>query len=223
MTKPLTIDTFSGEKLRGAIASLVSGTTAGVLMVAGTNVFGMSVPLSATLFLYIFGSLFGYSLDIVFAKQKFPFGKDGMLIDLPYSQYQKRVHYLLRSFFKKQFFRFIITLIIDTLVGIALLRAAIRYMDTHNILTNFKHRDIIAAILIAIFTFFLYINILRFDWAYSDVENSVMNMLVLMWSTIVMMLFAITYVSSDAKMEQPPPRSSVAAEIGQKLVTKQEH
>lgn len=189
---------FSSEKIRGAITSVVSGGVSGFMNLLGVTTFGLSAPLSAFFFLYIFGSVFGYTVDILFAKAYFTI-KDGNNSDkpfhgrVPYTDMRTRVLWLLRSFIDKHFFRFVITVILDTLIGIAILQALIDYMNHQHVLMDFAYRDMLLAGGVSIFTFFLYNNVLRFDWAYSDTESPLMNVLVLMWVGIVLLVFAVAY------------------------------
>lgn len=189
---------FSSEKIRGMITSVVSGGVSGSLNLIGVAYLGMSAPLSAFLFLYVFGSVFGYSIDILFAKNNFTIksGNNGIKPfhgPVPYTDFRTRILWLLRSFIDKHFFRFVITVIIDTLIGLSILRALIDYMNDREILMDFAFRDVLVAGAVSIFTFFLYNNVLRFDWAYSDSEHPTMNVIVLMWVGIVLIIFSLSY------------------------------
>lgn len=179
------------EKVRGGLTSIVSGVTSGLLTVMGVNI-GLSAPMSSAIFLYGVGNVVAYMLDIVFAKRAF----DGA--EVPYSALGKRFAILAKSLLTTQFFRFVITAIIDCLVGIALLKASIKYMNEHDILTGFKYRDTVVTIAIASFTFVLYVNTLRFDWAYSHTRNFTMDLIVYMWVSVALLMFAITYIMSDS-------------------------
>ena len=204
--------TFTGEKVRGAAVSVASGTLAGGLHILAVKL-GMSATLASALVLYLFGNLLGYASDILFAKRDFRVPASwvpasalaelkrhgtvspGGLFNgpLPYTMLGVRTRWLLLSFANKQFFRFLVTVLLDTLIGIALLRAAIDVADHYQVLPQWRMRDAVLAVLIAVFTFFLYTNILRFDWAYRDGDEPLMNIVVLMWATLVLMVFAVTY------------------------------
>lgn len=184
------------EKMRGAFMSLISGLLAGGLTFVGVKA-GMSASTSSAMFLYGVGSILAYSMDILFAKANFP-NLAGKSVALPYTNLLPRVQYLARSFLGPQFLRFIVTMILDTLIGIALLRAAIKFMNEKQILMDFKYRNTIASILIATITFVLFVNVLRFDWAYNETNNMTLNVIIYTWLTIVLLMFAITYVGGDA-------------------------
>lgn len=182
---------ISEEKLRGGLTTVITGILSGLLTFVGVKT-GLSAPVSAAIFLYGVGSLVSYSMDILFAKTKFP-NQTGKLVAVPYTAFSYRLQYLTRSFLGPQFMRFVITVILDTLIGIALLRAAIKYMDEHKILMDFPWRNTITSLLIASITFIVYVNVLRFDWAYQETNNLTLNIIIFMWLTIVLLIFTITY------------------------------
>lgn len=194
---------FTNEKIRGLISSVVSGSVSGGLNLAG-QAFGLNAVVSALAFLYAFGSVFGYSLDIIFAKREFHIpqgyrGEKPYRGPVPYTDVGTRMIWLLRSFIDKQFFRFVITVIIDTLIGLAILRALIDFANERDFLTDFAYRDTFLAGGVAVFTFFLYNNVLRFDWAYSDQDSTLMNVVVQMWTALVLMIFSVSYNNSGAR------------------------
>jgi len=186
--------TFSGEKLRGAMTSIVSGSAAGG-MNFGLVAAGLDPTTAAFLGLYLFGSFLGYAMDILFAKRSFVLrgGGAGEAQEVAYTAMATRARWLIKSLVGKQFFRFLISVLIDTLVGLAILVAAVEYMDEREILVDFKYRDTFVAGFIAIFTFFLFTNVLRFDWAYRDADDPMLNVVVIMWSTLVLMIFATVW------------------------------
>lgn len=196
------------EKVRGGLTSIVSGTTAGLLTALGVNL-GLSAPVSSAVFLYGVGNVLSYMLDILFAKRAF----NGA--EVPYSAVGQRLVIFAESLFTVQFFRFVITAIIDCLVGIALLKASIKYMNEHDILTGFKHRDTVVSVAIATFTFVLYVNTLRFDWAYSQTKNLTTDLIVYMWVSIALLMFTLTYLMSDSNplATQGPQESEGAIPI----------
>lgn len=186
---------FTTEKLRGALSSIFSGGIASGLNFAGIAL-GLSPGLSTLLAIYIIGNLLTYIFDIMFAKKTFK-SRDGGLEDVPYSAVEFRFRWLLHSILQKQFFRFIISVIIDTLLGIAVIYTTIEIMDENEFLNEGNariYRDFAVSSVVTLGTFFLFVNVIRFDWAYNDKddpEDHVMNIVVLAWLGISMMLFAI--------------------------------
>ena len=183
---------FTGEKMRGALASAISGTTANGLNVLGVAVLGLSAPASAVIFTFLTGSMMSYVLDILIAKRTF--GRSPNAEAVPYLDLGRRFRWLFRSFGRRFFFRFVITVIIETLTGLAILRAAIRALDDRGILTGDsvrRYRDVGAAILSAVAVFALFGNILRFDWAYVEDEHPILTMVVLMWMGVTLLVFSV--------------------------------
>lgn len=184
------------EKLRGFLASLVTGFVAGSAHITGTSL-GLDATLSALLFMYILGSFMSYVMDIMFAKSTFYMADIQKTVPLLYTEFRERFSWLLRSFAGRYFGRFVLTVVIDALVGIALLRAAIRLLDHYEILTDFAWRDLALSGIIAGVTFLLYTNVLRFDWAYQNDTDFTTDMVVLMSLVIILVIYAQTYQTKD--------------------------
>lgn len=193
-------NTFTQEKMRGLIASLVSGATASGLNFGGMAI-GLSPAVSSTLSVYIIGNLLTYWFDILFAKRVFnlPAGSGGRTTHyegpVAYTDIGARFVWLLRSMMGPQFFRYVISVIIDSLVALAIMKTIIEILDKHEVLVEYRlYRNFGVSSIISLATFFLFVNVLRFDWAYNDGKNSddhVMNIVVLAWLALAMMLFAI--------------------------------
>lgn len=180
---------WKSEKFRGAITTVVSGSSANFLNIALKSA-GMSVQLSSFISLSIIGNFVAYILDIVFAKHSFMI--KGRLTSVPYSNLMTRFTWLLRSFGDKYFQRFVITVLIDSIIFIAILEYSISILNQSKFMMGFKYRDVAVAGLVALITFTLYVNILRFDWAYSDTENPLLNILIIVWLTLLIVIYAMT-------------------------------
>jgi len=188
-------------KVRGVFTTIISGGSSSALHFASMGL-GMSPILSTILTFYIFGSIIAYSLDILFAKQEFLIktAQDvkGKLIYMPYSQMKFRFIWLFKSFFSMTFYKFLVTMVIDTLMGIAILSSILRVLYSSNI--EFMFMETIIAGFVALGTFILYNNVLRFDWAYKEQVNPVIDILVLMWASLIILIFSLTY-RGDKKNE----------------------
>lgn len=203
--------TFTEEKIRGLIASLISGATASGINFGGIAI-GMNPAVSTLLSIYILGNLMTYWFDILFAKRVFhiPQGYAGIVPyegPLPYTAVGTRLMWLLRSMAGPQFFRFVISVIIDTLVGLAVMKTTIELLDENEVLLEYRaYRDFGVASIITLATFFLFVNVLRFDWAYNDGRNSndhIMNIVVLAWLGLAMMTFAVIMRPKSAYVRSP--------------------
>ena len=194
-------DSMSSEKFRGLVMSAISGLAANGLNYLGVKHMGLSIQISSAIFLQLIGNVLGYVLDILFAKSQFRvrnYRGSGAPYDgpIPYNDFSTRLKWLFKSFVSKQFYRFVVTVIIDTLVSLAILNWTIKAFDAKKVLVDFKYRNLMLAALVAVGTFFLYVNVLRFDWAYADQDLPIFNIVVLMWVTLVLMMYAVTYKPS---------------------------
>jgi len=190
-----TVGHFDNERLRGMVTSVVSGGSAGLLNLAGVSLLGWSVPLSAFVSTYVAGNIIAYVLDIMFAKESFSIGD--RVVRVSYTEFYVRAAWLFRSLVQPTFLRFIISIIIDTLIGITILRAVTKFFDDVGFLSKFSYRDVVASGLIALLTFVMFTNMLRFDWAYKEgPKDATLNAVVMAWAGITMMLFAMEYLSS---------------------------
>ena len=177
------------EQNVGKITSISSVIIANILNYILNIGFGVNIQQSTGISLYFVGNILGYILDLLFAKRKVYLNdKNGnpKLVD----NFNDKVKFVLLSFIDKYFIKFVILCIIDTIIGLILLKYCIIILDEHKILMDFKYRNLLVALVIPTITFFLYVNQLRFDWAYEYKENFLLNVLMYIWLTIVL-LFAI--------------------------------
>ena len=172
---------FTKEKVRGMVASVISGLTGNSMNLFGQSVLGLNPFVSTFLFMQLGGNLVGYILDIVLAKETFKG------TPVRYSDLIARFRFMLISFSSTMFFKFIITVIIDAIIVVEMLRSVLDILDANNI--QFKFRNEITAGLISFVTFVLWVNALRFNWAYAENENPVMNIIMVAWLGIMIMAF----------------------------------
>lgn len=135
---------------------------------------GMDAKKATFLFAIVFNYIFGYVLDLSFAKE------------LP-SKYITRYDYVSSNIFSHKFIKYLVTLLIDGYISIVLLDRIIIFIEDNKELfpvffsTHKKERNVIVSILVAIFTFYLYSNTIRFMWAYEDETNPILDLLVISW------------------------------------------
>ena len=184
------IQTFlKDEKNLGKITSISSVIIANILNYILNIFFGFNIQQSTGFSVYFIGNIVGYSLDILFAKKNLYLkNKTGnyKLVD----NFNDKIKFLMLSFVDKYFIKFVVLSIIDTIIGLILLKYCIEILDENKILINFKYRNLIVALIIPTITYFLYANDLRFDWAYEFKENFLLNIIMYVWLTIVL-LFAV--------------------------------
>ena len=177
------------EQNVGKLTSIVSVIVANVLNIFLNVGLGLNIQQSTGLSIYVVGNLVGYILDLLFAKRKL-YMKDENGKPKLIKNFNDRVIFLLFSFYSKYFFKFLILCIIDTAIGLILLKYAILMLDKHKILVDFKYRNLLLALIIPAITFGLYVNQLRFNWAYEFKENLILSIIMYMWLTIIL-LFTI--------------------------------
>lgn len=175
--------TFTSEKIRGMFVSLVTASVANGLNVFGQTTLGLNPLLSTSLFLQVGGSLLVYTGDILFAKSEF----DGVALGYNSKDLLKRWKWLKKSLVSPVFLKFVITVIIDTIIILEVLRFTLDVLDENGF--KFRYRNEICAAIIGIVVFILWSNALRFNWAYGP-ENGIMNVVVMAWMGIVVMVYA---------------------------------
>jgi|TARA_B110000259_G_scaffold54980_1_gene64757 hypothetical protein len=197
--KKLIQNLLKNEKNMGKLTSITSVIIANILNYILNIGFGINIQESSGISLYLIGNILGYVLDLLFAKKKlYLIDKNGnpKLID----NFNDKIKFVLLSFVDKYFIKYVILCVIDAIIGLILLKYCIEILDENKILLNFKYRNLIVALLIPTVTYFLYVNNLRFDWAYEYNENFLLNVLMYVWLTIVL-LFAvnINYNTQETK------------------------
>ena len=197
--KKLIQNLLKNEKNMGKLTSITSVIIANILNYILNIGFGINIQESSGISLYLIGNILGYVLDLLFAKKKlYLIDKNGnpKLID----NFNDKIKFVLLSFVDKYFIKYVILCVIDAIIGLILLKYCIKILDENKILLNFKYRNLIVALLIPTVTYFLYVNNLRFDWAYEYNENFLLNVLMYVWLTIVL-LFAvnINYNTQETK------------------------
>lgn len=186
------IKLLKSEQQRGIFGYIGSAFVANFVNVLLSKYTKLSVQQSTFVSIYIIGNFFLYSIDIMFAKEKFNLsnynGITSFYGPVPYTDISTRLKWLSQSIYQKYFFRFIITVVLDTIIGLSLLNFTIDRLDKYEILTKWKYRNYIVATLVATFTYFLYLSTLRFKWAYEYKENPLMNILVMVWLSLAILI-----------------------------------
>ena len=190
---------FNSEQRRSAFGYLGSALIANLLNNVLSKYTALSVQQTSFISIYIVGNIILYSYDILVAKQNFFLesykGIKNYYGAVAYSDVATRLKWLGQSFYQKYIFRFVITVILDTIIGLSLLKYTIQKLDDFDILKTWKYRNIIVATAVSALTFFLYLSTLRFKWAYEYKENILLNIIVMVWLSI-----AILIKVNDGKM-----------------------
>ena len=208
----------SEETFRGFLTSIGTGSIVTILIYIGLYVFGMNVNNAAFIFNVIIGSVIAYSSDIIFAKKFFnlpyyggkQYDPESSSIEVPYTDFKTRFGWWINSFKGKYFTKFLTVSIIDSSIYLVLLDFIKGYMDKKDI--NFKFRDLLIVMLLPAITFFLYVNQLRFRWAYDPTDKPLMNILILVWLTIVFILNLIYFRFNPNEEEKVDGEENIESE-----------
>lgn len=196
---------FQGEQRRGIFGYLGSAVIANILNTFLSKYTQLSIQQSTFMSIYVFGNVILYSFDILFAKEKFNLatykGISPFYGVVPYTDIQTRLKWLGQSLYQKYIFRFLATVILDTIIGLSLLRFTIDKLDQFEIFKTWKYRNIIVATIVSAITYLLYLSTLRFKWAYEYKEQPIMNILVMVWLTLAILITVSNVPSKDSVPE----------------------
>jgi hypothetical protein len=178
------------EKNLAWYTSIASGTAANVAMLA-FGYFGVPVA-NASAVITLAGNLLGYTLDVLFAKRVFgdlsgAGGPDALL-----ESTRDKLLWLARSFASFTFVRFLVSVAIEIVITVFLLRFLTGALDDAGVLTDWKWRDTVLSAAVAAVLFGLFVNRIRFDWAYVMPPDPLMDTLMFIWFSTLVVSY-ITY------------------------------
>lgn len=180
------------EQQRGAFGYIFTAFIVNMLNIMLSKNTKLTIQQTTFLSIYVFGNIILYSIDILFAKTKFNLasykGIDNFYGIVPYSDISTRFNWLINSLYQKYFLRFMITVFLDTIIGLSILQYTVNKLDEYKILLDWKHRNFVVASIVASITYFLYLGTLRFNWAYAYKDNTLMNILVPIWLSIAILI-----------------------------------
>jgi hypothetical protein len=207
----------SKEKFIGTIVSIVVGGIAfAVLFIF--EILGISTE-SAVVYTSIISNFVGYTGDILIAKQCFDewepigepswFNDKGKYVPVQYDQWdvEKRFIWYIKSLASKSFIRFLLITVIDTLVSLAIIDLVIRSLEKANI--NFKFRNSVIAVLVSILVFQVFVNDLRFRFAYTRSQNLTDDILLFTWASLALLIYIVIRKLTDLESH----RSKSAVDI----------
>jgi hypothetical protein len=178
--KPCVPEVYAArEKQLGLFTSIISGTLAYVIMYV-LELMGVST-VNASLIMTVITNALGYILDVVIAKQCFAEFNGDSDKSFKLSSLQKRVSWLLKSLLSFAFIRFLITMTIDIIVSRFMFKYLTTLLNYHNVLMNWRWRYSVAALFISFVNFNLFVNIIRFDWAYSVKPDPALDLIMFSW------------------------------------------
>lgn len=208
----------SKEKFIGTIVSIVVGGLAFAVLFA-FEITGASTE-SAVVYTSMISNFVGYTGDILIAKQCFdewePIGEPGWFNDkgkyvpVQYDQWdlEKRFIWYIKSLASKSFVRFLLITVIDTIVSLAIIDLVIRSLENAKI--NFKFRNSVIAVLVSIFVFQIFVNDLRFRFAYTRTDNLTDDILLFTWASLALLIYIVIrkLTELEAHKSKPPVQIS---------------
>lgn len=168
------------EHTRGVLTSILSSIITQFIIFITSNTKIKNKDLVLYVITFIIANFLSYSLDILLAKDNFN-GKRVSLYDV-----ETRFAYLFEKILSFQIVKFFMIVCIDFMIVNSIFKKSRQFLDKKDI--KFKYRDQLLMFGITLFTFMLYGNLLRFDWVYIDKTNKVIDMLILIWLTILVMI-----------------------------------
>ena len=129
-----------------------------------------------------------YIVDICFVQKKFKV--DDKIKVIPYSNIMARKNYI---FNQEIFYKFIIIMIISTIINENLYKYVDNHLKINNKLqfTDPKYislRNIIIQILINGFSTLMFVNIMKFKWAYIDYDDMYLTIIILLWFSLSILI-----------------------------------
>jgi len=172
---------FTEQFIRSGIASISATSVAHV--VNGFTLYNYKVDNNVVTFisLFVIGNILSYSFDIMFAKKYF----NNVII--PYNRINDRLMYLIKSYVSHTFAKYVMTVIIDVILIYTLHKYIVNYCNKNKI--DFKYRNSIIASILSTSTFVLFINQIRFNWAYNINSDINIDIIMYAWLGLSVLIF----------------------------------
>ena len=129
-----------------------------------------------------------FIVDICFVQKTFKM--DGKLKSIPYSDLMQRTKYL---FDIEIFYKYIIIMIIASIINSSLFRYISDHLKEHQKL-QFKDkrinllRDVVIQVVVNGFSTIMFINIMKFKWAYIDYDDMYLTIIILTWFSLSILI-----------------------------------
>lgn len=175
------------EKFVGAVVSALVGLLSTGILV-GAQTMGASTEASVV-YANLIGNFMGYTGDILIAKECFDMWNGSEYVPVKYDQWDVRNRFVwyLKSLASKSFLRFVLTVTIDLIVSLAIIDLVTQLLDDLGI--KFKFRDAIVAGGVSVFTFQIFVNEIRFNYAYKRSSNFTHDLVVFMWASVLIVIY----------------------------------
>lgn len=175
------------EKFVGAIVSVIVGLISTGILV-GAQAVGASTEASVV-YANLIGNFLGYTGDILVAKECFDAWTGSEYVPVKYDQWdlQNRFVWYVKSLASKSFLRFVMTVTIDLIVSLAIIDLVTQLLDDLNV--KFRFRDAIVAGGVSMVTFQIFVNEVRFNYAYKRASSFTHDLVVFMWASVLIVFY----------------------------------
>lgn len=177
------------EKFIGTVVSVLVGlVSTGVLVASQTA--GASIE-GSVVYANLIGNFLGYSGDILVAKQCFDAWDGEAYVPVRFDQWdvEKRFVWYVKSLASKSFLRFILTVSVDIIVSLVIIDLVSQLLEDLGI--KFGFRDTLVAGAVSMFTFQIFVNEVRFKYAYTRSDNFTHDLIVFAWASILLVLYIL--------------------------------
>lgn len=189
------------EKFLGTVVSIVVGLLSTGILIAAEAA-GASVD-ESVLYASLIGNFLGYSGDILIAKQCFDAWDGEAYVPVRYDQWdvEKRFVWYVKSLVSKSFLRFVLTVTIDIIVSLAIIDIVTQLLEDLGI--KFGLRNTLVAGLVSVFTFHVFVNEIRFNYAYSRSDNFTHDLIVFAWASTLIVVYILLRKLNALPSRQP--------------------
>ena len=165
---------FTSEYKKASISTLITESIRLIISFPLYKYFNESRTMQYLFFMNVILIWLHYTLDIFLVKS---FTKSS------------RLSWYTHSFINFNFVKYLIASTIYYITSETIVTYISRILNRNNI--KHKYRDIVLRLVVNAISFGLYMYDLKFKWAYIDKTNPVINMIVMSWSSILIILYMI--------------------------------
>lgn len=143
---------------------------------------------------YFISSILTYVFDIMFVQKYFNAG-DNKLTIIPYS---KKFFRFLALFNHHVLYKFIVLMSVTSIITKSIYVYVIKKLDDNDVLVeenNLKYRDLVIQLAINAFCTVMFVNVLKFKWAYINSQNLTLNIIILLWFSLSILITVSNYTT----------------------------
>lgn len=136
---------------------------------------------------YLFGMILTYVTDILFVQNIFKV--NDKFVKIPYNNFNHRLRYI---FNHEILYKFLVVITISSIINKNIYIYIIKILDRYKVLHHNpvikSYRDLGVQLLINMFTTLMFVNIIKYKWAYIDFDDMHLTMIILTWFSLVILI-----------------------------------